>query len=317
MIPSYGSLRKAIEKKDRGLREKVCTLTEAVRLIPDGAHVAVGGCHYSRTPMALLWEIIRQKRKNLTVSRSITSTEGDLLLAGDVTRHILTSWFSAGVTWGVSRVMREYVQSGKARYEEWSHLSIGLGYRAGGMGVPFLPSRSVMGSGIADRLPGLKTMNCPYTGEPLALIPALNPDVAIIHVHRADPYGNAQIDGLPFMDADIALAAERVILSAERIVSTEQIRREADRTLISFLCVEAVVETPYGSMPHECYGLYEPAFGHIDQYCKSIAADGTAAAKKYIRECAYQPGCWDEFLQRLGTQTLVAASRAGAEVHGA
>ena len=75
MIPTYKSLRKAIEKKNRGLREKVQSLPEAIQLIPDGAHVAIGGCHYSRTPMALIWEIIRQKRKNLTISRSITSTE--------------------------------------------------------------------------------------------------------------------------------------------------------------------------------------------------------------------------------------------------
>lgn len=317
MIPTYKSLRKAIEKKNRGLREKVQSLSEAIQLIPDGAHVAIGGCHYSRTPMALIWEIIRQKRKNLTVSRSITSTEGDLLLAGGVSQHILTSWFSAGVTWGVSRVMRDYIQSGKARYEEWSHLSIGLGYRAGGMGIPFIPSRSMLGSDIAAQLPDLKTINCPYTGERLALIPALNPDVAVIHVHRADIYGNAQIDGLPFMDIDIALAAEKVILSTESIVSNEQIRREAERTQISFLCVDSVVEVPFGSMPHECYGVYEPAFDHIDQYCKSIESGGTKAAKNYLIENVYTPTSWNEYLGKFGIQNLIAASKAGSEVHSA
>ncbi len=317
MPQSYETLRRSIEAKDRGMREKVCSLEEAVDLIPEGAHVAVGGCHYSRTPMALLWEIIRKRRKNLSFSRSITSTEGDLLLAGDVTRNIMTSWFSAGVTWGVSRVMREYVQSGRARYEEWSHLSMGLRYRAGGMGVPFLPSRSMMGSGIAERLPELKTIECPYTGETLALIPALNPDVALIHVHRADAYGNAQIDGLPFMDADIALAADKVILSAEQIVDNEQIRRSADRTFISSLCVDAVVEVPFGSMPHECYGLYEPAFSHIDAYCKRIAADGAKGAKAYLKTHCYSRNTWEDFLEKIGTKALLAASKAGREVdHG-
>ncbi|MFQ5915366.1 MAG: CoA transferase subunit A [Nitrospinota bacterium] len=315
MIPPYESLRKPIQERDRGLREKICSLEDAVRLIPDGAHVAVGGCHYSRTPMALLWEIIRQRRAGLTFSRSITSTEGDLLLAGGVTRHILTSWFSPGVTWGVSRVMREFVQSGEARYEEWSHLSMGLRYRAGAMGVPFLPARSMMGSGMADRLPGLKTLDCPYTGEPLALIPALNPDVALIHVHRADPYGNAQIDGLPFMDADVALAANKVILSAERIVSNEQIRRSPDRTMISFLCVEAVAEAPFGSMPHECYGLYEPAFGHIDEYVRRTSASGVEEAKAYLEEYCYGLGNWEDFLDRIGTKTLMAAAKAGSEMN--
>ncbi len=315
MIPPYESLRKSIESRDRGLREKVCSLEDAVKLIPKGAHVALGGCLYSRTPMALLWEVIRQRRKGLTFSRSITCTEGDLLLAGGVTRHIVTSWFSAGVTWGVSRVMRDFVQSGKARYEEWSHLSIGLRYRAGGMGVPFLPARSMMGSGVADRLPELKTLTCPYTGEPLALIPALNPDVALIHVHRADPHGNAQIDGLPFMDADIALAANKVILSAEQIVSNDQIRRSPDRTFISFLCVEAVVETPFGSLPHECYGLYEPAFDHIDGYVKRTASAGAEGARSYLEEYFYGLDTWEEYLNKIGAKTILDAAKAGSEMN--
>ena len=93
---------------------------------------------------------------------------------------------------------------------------------------------------------------------------ALNPDVALIHVQRADSYGNAQIDGLQFMDIDIAMAANRVILTTERLISNDQIRRTPDRTRIPFFTVDAVVEVPYGSAPHECYGLYEPFFGHMD-----------------------------------------------------
>src|SRR3990167_8490346 len=152
MESSYLGLRERVEKKDRGLREKVKGLSEAVALIPDNVHVAIGGCHYSRTPMALIWEIIRQRKKGLTFSKSITATEGDLLLVAGTTRHIITSWFSAGVTWGVSRIMRHYVQSGEAQYEEWSHMSLGLRYRAGAMGVPFLPARSMLGSDVSKRL---------------------------------------------------------------------------------------------------------------------------------------------------------------------
>ena len=100
MERSYLKLREKIENKDRGLREKVMSLKEAVELIPDNVHVAIGGCHYSRTPMATLWEIIRQRKKDLTFSKSIISTEGDLLLVAGVTRHIVTSWFGPGVTWG-------------------------------------------------------------------------------------------------------------------------------------------------------------------------------------------------------------------------
>ncbi|MGD9034688.1 MAG: CoA-transferase, partial [Desulfobacteraceae bacterium] len=110
MVKPYKELREVIDKKDRGLRDKVMSLEEAVGLIKDGDHVAAGGCHYSKTPMAAIWEIIRQKKKDLVYSRSITSTEGDLLLVAGVTRHVVTSWFSPGVTWGVSKVMRHYMQ---------------------------------------------------------------------------------------------------------------------------------------------------------------------------------------------------------------
>jgi glutaconate CoA-transferase subunit A len=107
-------------------------------------------------------------------------------------------------------------------------------------------------------------MACPYTGERLALLPALNPDVALIHVQRCDAYGNAQMDGLQFMDVDIAMAANRVILTTERLISNDQIRRNPDQTSIPFFTADAVVEAPYGCAPHECYGVYEPFFSHME-----------------------------------------------------
>ncbi len=100
--------------------------------------------------------------------------------------------------------------------------------------------------------------DCPFTGEKLLLVPALNPDVALIHVQRCDAYGNAQIDGLQFMDIDLAMAANKVILTTERIVSNDQIRRAPDHTKIPFFAVDAIVEVPFGCAPHECYGVYEP-----------------------------------------------------------
>ena len=118
MVKPYKDLRKTINEKDRGLREKVMSLEEAVGMISDGDHVASGGCHYSKTPMASVWEIIRQKKQDLTYSRSITSTDGDLLLVAGATKHVISSWFSPGVTWGVSRVMRYFMQQGVASYEE-------------------------------------------------------------------------------------------------------------------------------------------------------------------------------------------------------
>lgn len=314
-MKTYAELRSAIDRKDRGLREKVMSLNEAVQMISDGDHVAAGGCHYSRTPMATVCEMIRQKKKGITYSRSITSGDGDLLLVAGAVDKVVTSWFSPGVTWGVSRVMREYTEQKKAVYEEWSHMTLGLRYRAGGMGIPFIPARSLLGSDLAARLPELKVMDCPYTGDKLALIPALNPDVAILHAQRCDPYGNVQSDGLPFMDQDIALAATKVIVTCERIVSNEQVRRNPDRTKIPFFCVDAVVEVPYGCLPHECFGEYEPDFVNMDRYVKLMMARGSDGVREYLDKYVYGVEGWNDYLELMGVKNILRATMKGKEVH--
>jgi glutaconate CoA-transferase subunit A len=315
MPRSYKELREVIENKDRGLREKVMSLTEAIHLIQDGDHVAAGGCHYSRTPMAAIWELIRQKKKDLVYSRSISSTEGDLLLVAEATKHVITSWFSPGVTWGVSRAMRHYTQEKLAIYEEWSHMSLGLRYRAGAMGIPFIPTRAMLGSDLFPRLPELKEMECPYTGEKLALVPALNPNVAILHTQRCDPYGNVQSEGLPFMDEDIAGASDKVIITTERIISNDQVRRSPDRTSIPFFKVDAVVEVPYGCLPHECYGYYEPAFSHMDYYVKLMMGKGPEGVKEYLDQYVYAPESWTDYLEMLKFGDILRATTDGRSVY--
>ena len=315
MIKSYLDLRAATKTRDRSLREKVMTLEEAVGLVNDGDSVAIGGCTASRTPIALIWGLIRAHKSNLSISRSITSTEGDLLFASEVSRHILTSWFSQGIVWGISKVMRIYTESQRARFEEWSHMSIGLRYRAGAMGIPFIPMRAMLGSDVAGQLENIKETDCPFTGEKVLLIPALNPDVALIHVPRCDAFGNAQIDGLQFMDIDIAMAANRVILTTERIVSNDQIRRAPDQTKIPFITVDAVVEMPYGSAPHECYGIYEPMFDHMDTYAALTANDPEAGVVEYLERYYYGPDTWFEYLDLLGIEGLLDASRRGRSIY--
>jgi glutaconate CoA-transferase subunit A len=312
---SYVELRRQTQSRNRSLREKVMSLEQACTIVNDGDHVAIGGCTASRTPMAMIWALVRAMKHNLLISRSIVSTEGDVLFASGVSQHILTSWFSQGIVWGVSRVMRAYTESKKARFEEWSHLAIGLRYRAGAMGIPCMPMRSMMGSDIANQLDDLRHMQCPFTGEKLLLVPALNPDVALIHVQRCDPFGNAQLDGLPFMDQDIVMAANRVILTTERIVSNDQIRRVPDQTKIPFFAVEAVVEVPYGCVPHECFGQYEPFYAHMDYYAELTRKDPEAGVKQYLETFYYEPNSWNEYLNRVGMEHLLDATRRGKSIH--
>ncbi len=126
-------------------------------------------------------------------------------------------------------------------------------------------------------------------------MPALNPDVAIIHVQRCDAYGNAQIDGLQFMDIDLAMAANSVILTTERIVSNDQIRRAPDQTKIPFFCVDAVVEVPYGAAPHECYGVYEPMMQHMESYVAQVNAAPEEGMRDYLDRYVREPEVLDRF----------------------
>src|SRR5215470_4390332 len=317
LTPDYAELCRRTRERDRSLREKVMSLDEAAALVPDGASVGIGGSTLSRTPLAIIWALIRAGRKDLFCARGITSSEGELLFASGVSRHILTSWFSQGIVWGVSRIMRLYTETGRGRFEEWSHMAVGLRFRAGAMGVPFLPMRSMMGSDVIGRLPEAKLIDCPFTGEKLVLVPALNPDVALIHVQRCDAYGNAQIDGLPFMDIDLAMAANKVILTTERIVSNDQIRRAPDQTKIPFFAVDAVVELPFGCAPHECYGVYEPMLRHMEYYVGLVNGDPIGGMKQYLERFVHAPKSWSEFLALIGIDELLEAARAGESIYDA
>ncbi len=307
--------RRRLEAKPRTGGEKLTTLPEAIRLVKDGDHIAIGGCLYSRTPLALLRELLRQGRRGLTLSRNLMCYEGEWFMAAGAVEAVVTSWFGIGLPWGLSRIMREQVESGRVRFEEWSHLALGLRYRAGAMGVPFLPTLTMLGSDLME-VTEAKTMACPFTGETLCLVPALFPGVALLHVHRADRFGNCQIDGYPHMDADISRAATTVLVTAEEIISEEEVRRHPDRTAIPGFVVDAVVEVPFGAFPHECYGLYEADFTHFDRYAAEITARGTRAIREYLDRYVYGPQSQQEYLALFGEEALTRQARYARELVG-
>lgn len=280
--------RRRLQEKSLAATEKLTTLSQAARLVKDGDHVAVGGCMFTRTPLALLMEILRQGQKELTLSKNLMCNEGEWFMAAERVEAIITSWLGIGLPWGISRILRENAESAepKVRYEDLSHMALGLRYRAGAMGIPFLPTLTMLGSDLMD-VAEVKPMTCPYTGEKLSLVPALFPDVALIHVHRADAFGNCQADGYPFMDADVAAASTRVLVTAEEIVSEDVIRRQPERTIIPGFMVDALVEVPFGSFPHECHGLYRADYGHFDEYVNQIHEHGTEAIRLYLERYVF------------------------------
>jgi glutaconate CoA-transferase, subunit A len=316
-VRPYTELRRDLARRDRSLREKVVSLEEATSFVKDGDAVGLGGSTMSRTPMGMIWALIRAGKKKLSCSRGIVSSDGDLLFGSGACDHMVTSWFSQGILWGVSKVMRHHVETGKARYDEWSHMAMGMRFRAGAMGIPFMPIRSMLGSDVREQRPEAIEMTCPFTEEKLLLVPALNPDVALIHVQRCDAYGNAQIDGLQFLDIDLAMAANRVILTTERIVSNDQIRRAPDQTRIPFFAVDAVVELPFGCAPHECYGIYEPMMRHMEYYVALVNKDPVAGMQEYLDRFVYGPSSWNQFLGLIGVDELLAAARAGRSIDDA
>jgi glutaconate CoA-transferase subunit A len=311
MTDSFIAAREDLARRRRGRVDKVTTLSAALDLVADGDHVAIGGCLYSRTPWAALMELLRKRRTGLVLSRNLMCYEGDLFLVAGASSHLLTSWMGIGLPWGVSRVMRRHVESGRAHLEEWSHLAIGLRFRAAAMGVPFLPSLTMLGSDLHRRA-STEEMTCPFTGERLALIPALYPDVALVHVHRADRHGNARIEGYAHMDPDIVRAARTVIMTTEEIVEPGVFEADGARTSIPFFAVDAVVEVPFGSFPHECYGRYDADFAHFDEYVAATGDDAGVAG--YLDRWVYGMPGHEALLAEFGDQRLRAAEARAAEV---
>jgi len=305
--------RRRTEAKAKSAAEKLTSLEDAVGRVKDGDHIGVGGCLFSRTPMALMREILRQRRRGLTLARNLTCHEGELFMAAGAASRVMTAWMSIGLPWGVSKILRHYVETGAVAFEEWSHLALGLRFRAGAMGVPFLPALTMLGSDLVG-VGGLKTVQDPYTGETLAAVPALFPDVAVLHVHRADRFGNCQIDGYPHMDADIARAATTVLVTTEEIISEEETRRYPDRTVVPGFVVDALVHVPFGSFPHECYGLYEASFEHFDLYQRMVDDGGVDGAREYVRRFVHEAGSFAGFLDLIGPETLSEQRRRAAEL---
>jgi glutaconate CoA-transferase subunit A len=296
-----------------GLADKRMSLSDAAALVRDGDVVVAGGCCYSRTPWAMLLELLRAERQDLTLARNLMCYESELFLARGAATKLVSSWVGIGLRWGIPKVFREFVERDPSIYEEWSHLSFGLRFLAASMGMPFLPTASMLGSDLLERLP-VEQMRCPFTDELLVAVPALVPDVALIHAHTIDAAGNAQVEGPAYMDLEFARAAKTVIVTAEEVVPSEAIVRRADRTLIPGFVVDAVVEVPFGAYPHECHGRYEADFAHFDAYTELVQADGVDGVETYLRQHLDEAGSFAGFLDGIGASTLLEQRRLAREL---
>jgi glutaconate CoA-transferase subunit A len=237
---------------------KQMTLQEAIKkYVKDGCSLTFGG-FIGRDCVAAVHEIIRQGIKDLTVIDDSKTDMMDLLVGAGAVKRWEGAYLGYGAI-GLAPNIRRSVEKGiphKIELEDWSNAGISMRFLAGSLNVPFMATRSMLGTDIMKNNPRIKLMNDPYEGEPIALVPAAHPDVAIIHVQRADAMGNAQVFGFTGNDENKARAAKYTIITCEEIVPTEEIRRRGNLTLIPFYCVDAVVQVPFGCHPQSCYGYY-------------------------------------------------------------
>lgn len=238
---------------------KRVTMREAMqRLVRDGDCVVMEGFTHL-IPFAAAHELIRQRRRDLTLVRLTPDVIFDQMIAAGCARKLIFSWAgNPGV--GSLHAFRRALEKGIPHplvIEESSHFGMALRLQAGAANVPFLPTRNFAGSDLPRVNPNLRQVTCPFTGETLAAVPALNPDVAILHAQRADEDGNTQVWGLVGVHKEAAFASRRVVVVVEEIVSAEVIRRDPNRTLIPAFRVDAVVCEPFGAHPSYVQGYYD------------------------------------------------------------
>ena len=281
--PDLNAFRAWNREKPKAMIDKRMTEAEAVeRFIHDGDYIGTELYGTVRCPQSLVNEIVRQGKKDLRVAGQGVY-ELDILLGAGLIKALDITYIGMEV-YGVSNCLRREVESGRVETcVEWSNAGIAWRFKAAAMGVPFLPTRSMLGSDTL-KYSAAKVIECPYTGDPLCLLPALILDVGLIHVHRADMYGNAQIDGITGFSAELARASKRLLISAEEIVSTDVIRATPEKTIIPYYLVDAVVEAPFGSHPGEmCYD-YERDEDQIKAWIEASKTEETTKAylEKYI-----------------------------------
>jgi glutaconate CoA-transferase subunit A len=212
---------------------------------------------------------------------------------------------------GLSPHARRVMESGEVEFTEWTNYSLAVRFKAAAMGLPFLPCRTMLGTETLARS-AARVITCPFTGEKLVALPALYPDVGIIHVHEADRFGNCRIRGTTVADADVARAAKRLIITCERVISDDEIRQEPSRTLIPFYCVDAVCEVPYGSYPANMPGEYYSDEEHLRKWLQ-VERD-LAPFRAFLDEHIFANADFGAYLEKCGGVRRIAELRKQEEI---
>ena len=285
-------------------------MDEAVRrFVRDGDVIVIEGFTHLIC-FAAAHEIIRQRRRDLTVCRLTPDLIYDQLIGAGCVRKLVFSWAGnpgAGPLYALRRAVEQGIPN-TIELEEYSHYGMVARLTAGAAKLPFYPLRNYMGSDLPRVNPLIKTIACPFTGEELAAVPALNPDTAIIHAQRADENGNAQIWGLIGVQKEAAFASRNTIVVAEEIVSESVIRSDPNRTLIPGMIVSAVVHEPFGCHPSFAQGFYDRDNDFYVRWREISQNEGLF--NQYLEEWVYGLRDRGEYVRRMGAQIDRLKARA-------
>jgi len=287
------------KNKSRKMTDKRMDIKTAVsKFVLDGDYLASGGFGHVRVSMAGVYEIIRQRKRNLTLAGKTAVHDCDVLVGSGCVNQVEVAYSFGHELRGLSPASRRMVESGRVKaVTETSNAGFQWRLKAAAMGLPFLPARGLLGTDTFKKSSGLAVSD-PFSGKRIALLPACYPDVAFIHVHRCDEYGNSQIDGISVMDIDLARAAKRLVVTTEKLVDNETIRNDSCRTVIPFYCVDAVVEVPFGSHPGNMPFLYYSDEEHIAEWLKLSKTD--EGAKEYFDKYVFGVRDFGEYLELVG-----------------
>jgi glutaconate CoA-transferase, subunit A len=292
---------------------KVMTTGEAIsKFVHPGDFLFIGG-YICRTPFSAIHEIIRQKIGELTITRSNAADDFDMLIGAGLVKRFISTFLSLGI-YGLGRCYRRSLEKGiphRVEVEEYTNLSLPMMLQAGAMGMPFVPVKDMVGTDLLNVKSFMgdnkyKMIDSPFDGRPTLLVPALNPDVAIIHVQQADEAGNAQIWGIGGDCQVGANAAKKVIVTCERIVSRETIGKDPSRTIVPAFKVVAVVEEPYGAHPGYTPGFYDVDFsmGYLYQQASNTEAGLAEFLKEWVYDIADRNAYIQHYIERFGYATF-------------
>ncbi len=288
------------DRKARVLVNKVVDEAEAVRrFVADGDYVSFDFSSFTRGPVSLIREIIRQRKRDLWYAAKFTLMEATLLAAGGCLRGIDVGFM------GLGHYLGRVIEEGQLKVCEWTNGTLNMRLVAGAMGVPFFPTRALLGSDTL-KYSGAKVVEDPFTGKPIALVPAVNPDVGLVHVHQCDIYGNARCPGPGVSPLETAMASKKTILTTEEIILTDDIRKEPGKTTIPYFLVDAVVYAPFGCHPGGAPGMYEMDIAHFQEWF----ATERGGMDPYLERYIYSVASHTEYLEkRVGVARLMELKR--------